>query len=92
MSHPIHDPRYQFVARLLTELRKERGLLQQEVADRLERTQTFVSKYESGARRIDLIELLDILRALDVDPHGFLDRVQAGSLTALPRGTPPTTP
>ncbi|WP_233829200.1 helix-turn-helix domain-containing protein [Paraburkholderia sp. ZP32-5] len=85
MTHPLHDHRYPLIARLLTELRKQRGLLQQDVADRLDRTQTFVSKYESGVRRIDLIELLDILRALDADPHDFIDRFQAMSISALPR-------
>jgi transcriptional regulator with XRE-family HTH domain len=88
MNHPIHDPRYREVARLLTDLRRARGLLQQEVADRLQRTQTYVSRYESGARRIDLIELLDVLRALDSDPHSFIDRIQAPPLKALPRGVP----
>ncbi|WP_323122550.1 helix-turn-helix domain-containing protein [Burkholderia alba] len=85
MTHPIHDHRYPFIAKLLVQIRVDRGLRQQDLADRLKRTQTFVSKYESGSRRIDLIELLDILRALDADPHEFIDRVQAQSLSRLPR-------
>lgn len=86
MAHPLHDHRYPLIARLLTDLRKQRGLLQQEVADRLGRTQTFVSKYESGVRRIDVIELLDILQALEADPHEFIDRFQGQtSLPTLPR-------
>ncbi|MCJ0765369.1 helix-turn-helix domain-containing protein [Variovorax terrae] len=85
MPHPLHDHRYQQIATLLAQLRKERGWLQQEVAERLGRNQTFVSKYESGARRIDLIELLDILRALEVDPHEFVDQIQSQLATALPR-------
>lgn len=75
MTHPIHDPRYQRVASLLTEIRKERGLFQQDVADKLGRPQAFVSKVESGVRRLDLIELLDFLRVLDVNPHDFMDRL-----------------
>lgn len=59
------------------ELRKERGWLQQDVAHRMRRTQTFVSKYETGRRRLDVIELLDILRALDADPHEFVDQILA---------------
>jgi transcriptional regulator with XRE-family HTH domain len=85
MTHPLHDPRYQRIAALLTDIRKQRGLLQQDVADRLGRTQAFVSKYESGVRRVDLIELLDILRALEVDSREFLERVEALPITALPR-------
>ncbi|MEJ0003538.1 MAG: helix-turn-helix transcriptional regulator [Pararobbsia sp.] len=85
MTHPLHDPRYQRIAEFLTDIRKQRGLLQQDVADRLSRTQTFVSKYESGIRRVDLIELLDILAALEVDPHEFIDRILATPMQALPR-------
>lgn len=86
MAHPIHDQRYQAVAVRLKELREEGGWLQQDIADRLGRSQTFVSKYESGSRRIDLIELLDILQALEADPHGFIDlMLQRRPMKALPR-------
>ncbi|MEX3960310.1 Xre family transcriptional regulator [Trinickia symbiotica] len=85
MAHPIHDRRYRQLAALLMETRKQRGLLQQDLAERLGRPQSFVSKYESGARRIDVIELLDILRALEADPHEFIDRIRNLPLAALPR-------
>ena len=77
MPAPIQDLRHQDIAALLVQLRKERGWLQQELAHRMRRTQTFVSKYETGLRRLDVIELLDILRALDADPHQFVDQVLA---------------
>lgn len=77
MPAAIQDQRHQDVAALLVQLRKERGWLQQELAHRMRRTQTFVSKYETGLRRLDVIELLDILRALDADPHEFVDQVLA---------------
>jgi len=60
-------------------------LIQQDVAERLRRPQSFVSKYESGARRIDLIELLNILLALDFEPLEFIDLIRTSPLTALPR-------
>jgi len=60
-------------------------LLQQDVAERLRWPQPFVSKYESGARRIDLIELLDVLRALDFEPHEFIDLVCTSPRTTLLR-------
>ncbi|WP_175907987.1 helix-turn-helix domain-containing protein [Burkholderia seminalis] len=85
MTHPIHDPRYQRIATLLAELRKARGLLQQDVADKLGRPQAFVSKVESGARRVDMVELLDFLRVLDADPHAFVDALLNQPLSSLPR-------
>lgn len=85
MPHPIHDPRYQSVAARLKELRETRNLLQYEVGERLGRPQAFVSKYENGTRRIDLIELLDILRVLEADPHEFIDGIGLPPMNALPR-------
>ena len=85
MAHPIHDPGHRRIAAMLVELRKQRGLLQQDVADRLGRPQGFVSKVESGARRLDVIELLDFLRVLEADPHAFVDAVLEQPMSALPR-------
>ncbi|MDN7629698.1 helix-turn-helix domain-containing protein [Burkholderia cenocepacia] len=85
MTHPIHDPRYQRIATLLADLRKARGMLQQDVADRLGRPQAFVSKVESGVRRLDVVELLDFLRVLDADPHAFIDALRDQPMSSLPR-------
>lgn len=85
MTHPLHEPRYQRIAALLMELRKARGLLQQDVADRIGRPQGFVSKVESGSRRLDVIELLDFLHALEADPHEFIDRLIERPMSSLPR-------
>jgi hypothetical protein len=38
------------------------------VADRLGRPQSFVAKYEGGERRLDVIEFLEVARAVDSDP------------------------
>lgn len=86
MPAPIQDARHQDIAALLVKLRKDSGWLQQELAYRMRRTQTFVSKYESGRRRLDVLELLDILRALDADPHQFVDQVMALSKRAKRSG------
>ena len=42
---------------LLKELRQEAGITQVEMARKLAKPQPFVSYYESGARRLDLLEL-----------------------------------
>ena len=51
---------------LLRELREDAGLRQVDVAERLERHQSYVSKYEAGDRRLDLIELRDVAQAIGV--------------------------
>ncbi len=53
---------------LLIAAREKAGLTQQQLADRLDRPQSFVAKYEGGERRVDLIEFIDIARVLDFDP------------------------
>ena len=44
--------------------RREAGRTQQYVAERLGRTQSFVSKYERGERRLDLVEVMRIANIL----------------------------
>src|SRR5688572_2546352 len=57
---------------LLRGVRVEAGLTQSELASRLHRDQTFISKYESGERRLDILELRDVCRALSVDFKDFV--------------------
>jgi transcriptional regulator with XRE-family HTH domain len=57
---------------LLIETREKAGLYQAEVAKRLGKPQSFVSKYESGERRLDVIEFIAVVAALGADPVAFL--------------------
>jgi transcriptional regulator with XRE-family HTH domain len=59
----------------LRDARKEAGLSQYEVARRLKRPQSFVSAYESGDRKIDVLEFLRIAKATSADPCALLKRV-----------------
>jgi transcriptional regulator with XRE-family HTH domain len=60
----IYTAEYQQLCVLLRDLRDEAGLTQVEVAGRLDEPQSFVSKYESGERRLDVIELRHVAEAL----------------------------
>ena len=51
----------------LVRARKSAKLTQTQLAVRLDRPQSFVSKYESGRRRLDVVELIDIAGSLGVD-------------------------
>ena len=59
---------------LLKALRNEAGLTQREVAQRLEWPQTYVSRYESGERRLDPVELYAVCGALDTPFIEFAKR------------------
>ena len=67
MTASIHTTRYRFLRDFLTEARKSQGLSQGALAEKLGRVQTFVSKYERGERRLDVVELLDVTEALQLD-------------------------
>ena len=61
----VYDPRYQAVIQRLVAIRREEGVTQQELADRLGNfRQPDVAKVEGLQRRLDLIELIDWLDAL----------------------------
>ncbi len=51
------DRRYKDIARRLREAREAAGLTQQAAAARLGVPQSFISKCESGERRLDVLEL-----------------------------------
>lgn len=67
MARGIHDSRYRWVIEQLIEARKKQTLTQQAVADKLSKPQQFVSRYETGERRLDIFEFMDVATALDVD-------------------------
>lgn len=61
---------------LLRALRLERKVTQAELAKRLGREQNFVSLYERGVRRLDLLEVREICKALAVPFSSFIQRLE----------------
>lgn len=57
MSRSIYTPEHELLATLLRDVRLQAGLRQVDVAAAMDRSQSFVSDYESGQRRLDLVEL-----------------------------------
>ena len=57
----FHSPRYKTLCRRLRDARLRRGLTQADVARALGQPQNFVSKCETGERRIDPVELADFM-------------------------------
>jgi transcriptional regulator with XRE-family HTH domain len=63
---------------LLRQLREDAGLRQVDLAERLGKPQSYVSKYETGERRLDLLELRDVCRAAGVSLIEFVRRFDPG--------------
>ncbi|AWV87252.1 helix-turn-helix domain-containing protein [Acinetobacter radioresistens] len=68
----IHDPRYKDLIKKLIELRESQNVTQVELARRLNKPQSYVSKVEILERRLDVIELIDWLNRLDKELPDFI--------------------
>jgi transcriptional regulator with XRE-family HTH domain len=69
MVESVHTERYQLFREILVEARTRQGLSQAALAGKLGRLQTFVSKYERGERRLDVVEFLDVAAACRQRPE-----------------------
>ncbi|MGC8634756.1 MAG: helix-turn-helix domain-containing protein [Candidatus Limnocylindrales bacterium] len=67
MTRSVFSPTYGRLRELLIRARRTQGLTQAQLATRVGRRQSFVSKYERGERRLDLVEVLEIADALALD-------------------------
>jgi transcriptional regulator with XRE-family HTH domain len=79
MPLPVPKKKYERLRVLLVEAREEAGLTQVELGKRLRRPQAFVSKIERGLRRVDVLEFLEIARAVGFDPHELISRLNSKS-------------
>lgn len=61
---------------LLKQVRLDAGLRQSDLADKLGAPQSFVSKYESGERRLDILELRQICEAVGITLSEFIKRLE----------------
>lgn len=76
MKKSLHTAEHKIVLELLVQARLSAGLKQQELALQLGVPQSFISKYETGERRLDLLELRAICRALDLSVFDFIQSLE----------------
>ena len=74
---------YAEMLRTLVNARRAAGMHQTDLADQLGKPQSFVSKVERGERRLEVIELILVVRAIGVNEVSCLRAVAA----AIPKGT-----
>lgn len=80
MAKGFHDLRYKKLIGLLVERRRALGYSQAELAARLRTHQQFVSRYETGERRLDVVEFCDIAEALGLAAPAMLSGIAVGPL------------
>ncbi len=76
MTRSVFTKDYQRFRRMLVEARKSAGLKQVDLATLLRRPQSYVSKYERGERRLDVIEFLEIARAAKINVTSFIRKLR----------------
>lgn len=67
MPGRLHDADYAFFVSQLMAIRKQKGITQSDLADRLQRPQSYVSKFERLERRLDVAEWREVVLALGED-------------------------
>jgi transcriptional regulator with XRE-family HTH domain len=82
----LHTTQYAKYIAILVEARSRAGLTQQELAKRLGKPQSFVSKYERNERRIDVPEFIAISRAMGESPSRLLVSIEKALPEKMRRG------
>ncbi len=77
MAKTLGTPRHKALIALLIEKREAAGLTQTELAAKLGEYQSFVARLESGQRRVDVVELLEMAAILGFNPNEALERLSA---------------
>ena len=85
MPKSIHTDKYTQFCELLIKYRNESSLTQTQLAEKLGKPQSFVSKYEIGERRLDFIEVLELAEILRFDIGNLADLLEDDEETNLLR-------
>jgi transcriptional regulator with XRE-family HTH domain len=75
MPKSVFSAKYTRFRDMLVQARKKARLTQTELAIRLGRKQSYVSKFERGERRLDIVEFMEIAEALGIDVLRFVEQL-----------------
>ncbi len=76
MEKSVFTQEYAVFLKQLRQARLDAGLTQEQLAERLQQTQSWISKCERGERRIDVIELMKFCEAMGVPFRDFITRLE----------------
>ena len=75
MQKSTFSSHYDIFKTKLVAMRKAAGLAQRQLAKRLKREHSFVSRIELGERRLDVVEFYWVCHACDQDPKAIYDEL-----------------
>lgn len=79
VTRSLYTGKHERLCALLVEARDRAHLTQAQLAAKIGRPQSFVSKYERGERRLDVIEFLEVAQALEASPAGLITKLLRGA-------------
>jgi len=81
MEKSLYTTQQQKLQELFRQIRVEAGLRQVDLAEKLGEPQSFVSKYETGERRLDILEVRAICGAVGISLEEFAQRLDEALLS-----------
>lgn len=79
MAKTIRSDGHAALCKALVDARNAAKLTQVELSDRLRCHQSLIARIESGERRIDVVELIVLSRAMETDPYDILRKVDGAT-------------
>jgi transcriptional regulator with XRE-family HTH domain len=76
LSKSLRSPRHKALIALLIEKREAAGITQAQLAEKLGEYQSFVARLESGQRRVDVVEFLELAKILNFEAAKVLKALQ----------------
>ena len=77
MTKSVFTDRYCLFTQMLIQERRDKRITQTQLARMLKKPQSYVSKYENGERRLDIVEFLEIADCIGIDAAEFIKKLQA---------------
>jgi len=75
MRNEIHSERHVRLRTLMKRERKSAGLKQTDIAKKTSRSQAYISKFENGDLRLDVIDFMLFCEVIGCDPHAILKEI-----------------
>ena len=76
MARSVFSHRYAKLCSILIRARHNAELTQVDLAKKLKRPQSFVSKYERGERRLDVVEFIEVAEVLRAEPAELIQEIR----------------
>ena len=76
MTKSIFTKEYRTFLELLIQMRQTKNITQSALAKKLKKPQSYVSKYESAERRLDIIETMNIVKVFNISLSDFCKKFE----------------